>query len=248
MYDLEVTADSSHTFFSSQYHQHYHSTKEGALFESITKHVAPVFAHHHDKKILSIVDICFGLGYNTLATLWYNQAYNHNKRIVIFTPELDDTLLERLYDFEYPDIFEHFIPILFALLNKGNYKDDRHDITLFRGDARVFIATLRPNSIDAVYHDAFSYTQNPLLWTVEYFEAIKKLLKEDAIVTTYSTAFSVRKALFDNGFYVYVAQEEGARNFTLATRKAYVEYTLVDMPHKIACNPDKKALYDKDFI
>jgi tRNA U34 5-methylaminomethyl-2-thiouridine-forming methyltransferase MnmC len=68
------TGDGSNTLFSKEYNEHYHSTKDGAINESLYKHIIPAITHHKDKKSLKILDICFGLGYNTLATLHYNKT------------------------------------------------------------------------------------------------------------------------------------------------------------------------------
>ena len=61
--------DGSFTAYSKEFDEHYHSTKDGALQESLQKHVIPALYHVKDKEQISILDICFGLGFNTLATL-----------------------------------------------------------------------------------------------------------------------------------------------------------------------------------
>ncbi len=101
---------------------------------------------------------------------------------------------------------------------------------------------------DIVYQDAFSPSANPILWTKEYFEDIKELMSEDGILTTYSTALKTRLALFENGFKVYINKGEKFRNATLASFKELDGYEKVDMEHKIKCNPDVKALTDKEIL
>ena len=79
-----ITKDGSYTLYSNKFNQHYHSIKEGALNESLHKHVIPAFNHHINKNELNILDICFGLGYNTLATIYYVKHNNLNTKINIY--------------------------------------------------------------------------------------------------------------------------------------------------------------------
>jgi tRNA U34 5-methylaminomethyl-2-thiouridine-forming methyltransferase MnmC len=65
--------DGSYTAYSNEFKEHYHSTRDGALHESLYKHVIPALEHHKERAELTILDICFGLGFNTLATLYYMQ-------------------------------------------------------------------------------------------------------------------------------------------------------------------------------
>ena len=85
--------DGSYTAFSSEYNEHYHSTKDGALNESLKKHIEPAFLCHKNKKHLKIIDICFGLGWNTLATLYYRDIYFPDTTLEIVSPELDGELV-----------------------------------------------------------------------------------------------------------------------------------------------------------
>ena len=63
------TADNSLTFFSAEYGEAYHSAS-GALTESINKFIKPCRIETLARKgKLRILDIGFGLGYNSLAAL-----------------------------------------------------------------------------------------------------------------------------------------------------------------------------------
>ena len=96
------TNDGSYTLYSKLFKQHYHSVKEGALNESLHKHVIPAINYHKDKQEINILDICFGLGYNTLATIYYIQKHKLNIKINIYSPEFNTKLLKSLYKFKYP--------------------------------------------------------------------------------------------------------------------------------------------------
>ena len=237
--------DGSFTAYSSAFKEHYHSTRDGALHESLSKHVIPAFKHHQDRDEITILDICFGLGFNTLATLYYMQKEGIKKRLRIFSPEFDQELISSLPEFQYPSIFDPFLEILSSLSKTGKYEDKDLYIELYIGDARVYLKACR-EEFDVVYQDAFSPASNPLLWSQEYFKDIASLLKEDGILTTYSMALKTRLALHENGFKIYINAGDGHRDATLAALTELKGYKLVNMPHKIACNPDVISLRDAD--
>lgn len=244
--------DGSFTAYSKEFDEHYHSTKDGALQESLQKHVIPALLHVRDKEEIFILDICFGLGFNTLATLYYMKLHGIKKRVTIYSPEFDKELIASLQNFKYPEIFDEFMPIIFALSTKGEYKDERLypedtlHVSLYLGDAREFLHTCK-QSFDIVYQDAFSPSSNPILWTKEYFSDIARVIKKDGILTTYSISLATRLALHVNGFRIYLYEPEGCRSSTLASLSTLKNYDEVDMPHKIACNPDAKPLSDLEI-
>jgi len=60
------TADGSFTAYSEIFDEHYHSVKDGALKETLYKHIYPAFKLTPKKESYKILDICFGLGFNSL--------------------------------------------------------------------------------------------------------------------------------------------------------------------------------------
>ena len=128
----------------------------------------------------------------------------------------------------------------------GGYEDERTRITVEITDARVAMRELE-GEWDVCYQDAFSPQTNPALWTKEYFADIARLMGEEGIVTTYSTALSTRLALYENGFGIYLNRGEGYRNATIATRRELGGYEKVDMAHKISCNPEARPLSDENL-
>jgi tRNA U34 5-methylaminomethyl-2-thiouridine-forming methyltransferase MnmC len=237
------SSDGSFTAYSSEYNEHYHSTKDGALQESLQKHVIPALSVKKEKQELNILDICFGLGFNTLATLDYVEREGLGCKVKIYSPELDSTLVRSLPHFEYPREFEKYRDLLSQLVQTGHYSSDSWDVELFVGDAREYIKSFE-NHFDIVYQDAFSPATNPVLWTQEYFADIAKAMKSDGILTTYSIALSTRLALYENGFRIYLNEGEGYRKATIASLGTLEGFEPVDMEHKIACNPKAKSLRD----
>jgi len=242
-HSMTLSADGSYTAFSKEYNEHYHSTKDGAWQESLQKHIIPAFKHTQTRDEVHILDICYGLGFSTLATILYYQKNAPEKKLRIYSPELDTQLIDSLVQFCYPQEFEVLRETIKSLTYNGVYEEKNLYVELYRGDARVYIKKFE-NFFDVVYQDAFSPQVNPILWTQEYFADIKRAMKQDAILTTYSTALKTRLALYNNGFQIYLNTGEGFRNATLASLEPLENYQEVNMPHKIACNKGVEALRD----
>jgi len=240
---MALSEDGSYTAYSCEYKEHYHSTRDGALHESLYKHVLPAFAHTQHKKEIAILDICYGLGFNTLVTLLHFAQHAPKTKLSIYAPELDAELIAGLKNFVYPEVFAPLEPIIEALSTKQRYEGGAWSVEIFLGDARNYVKRFR-NFFDIVYQDAFSPSANPALWTQEYFADIRQAMKSDAILTTYSTALKTRLALDANGFFVYLNEGEKFRNATVATLMPIDGYKAVDMQHKRSCNPDVKPLCD----
>ncbi|NOR57130.1 MAG: hypothetical protein GQ474_01235 [Sulfurimonas sp.] len=243
LHEIVLSEDGSFTAYSKEYDEHYHSTKDGAMKESLLKHVLPAFKIKKNQDEINILDICYGLGFNTLATLYHHKKNSLNAKLNIYSPELDAKLISSLKNFTYPQEFDGFKNIILELSEKGIYSDDDIYIEIFLGDAREYVKKFQ-DKFDVVYQDAFSPSSNPTLWTLEYFADIKNAIKKDGILTTYSIAIATRLALFRNDFKIHINSADGIRAATVASQSELQEFTLVDMEHKISCNPDAKPLMD----
>jgi len=243
LHSATLSEDGSYTAYSKEYNEHYHSTKDGALHESLYKHVIPAMDAKKMQDEVVILDICFGLGFNTLATIYHHQQNNFTSKLKIYSPELDKALVYSLKDFTYPKEFTTLEPIIKALVEKQVYEDENLYIEVFLGDAREYVKRFE-NFFDVVYQDAFSPSSNPILWTQEYFTDIAKSIKKDGVLTTYSTALKTRLALHYNEFFIYTNEGEKFRTSTIASLSPLSRYTKIDMLHKIACNPNVEALRD----
>lgn len=214
---MVLSEDGSYTAYSKEYDEHYHSTKDGALHESLSKHVIPAMQLKACQDEIVILDICFGLGFNTLATLYYHRQNNLHSKLKIFSPELDASLVRSLEKFIYPKEFEPFLDVIKTLSKKGVYKDEFWHVEVFLGDAREYIRNFEHAMFDVVYQDAFSPSTNPVLWTREYFGDIARIMKNEGVLTTYSIALATRLALHENGFFLYLYQPQNARKSTIAS-------------------------------
>ena len=239
------TKDGSNTLFSQKYNQHYHNPDDGAINESLSKHILPTFQYHKEKNELTILDICFGIGYNTFTTLLYVKNNYQNKKINIYSPELDANLVSSLENFNFPKEFDEIKHIIKEVAKSKKYEDENIKIEVNIGDAREYIKTLEKNSFDIIYQDAFSSEVNQELWTKEYFDDIYKLCKQDCVMSTYSVATPIRLSMNEAGFYIYEYRPE-KRKITLASKiKKTILGKFIDMDLKKQRNKEAKAIYDK---
>ena len=238
--------DGSHTLYSKEFDEPYHSTKDGALFESLEKYVKPSLKLTQHKKSLTVLDICFGLGYNTFATIYYVKQQKITTKIHIISPEFDKNLITSLQDFNYPKEFDEVKEIINAVSQNLFYEDKQFKIEILVGDAREVVPKIT-QKIDIVYQDAFSPLHNPLLWTTEWFEDVRLVCNEDAILTSYSTAIATRMGLYENGFYIFVHRRELMRYSTVASLKILKYFEYIDMELKKSRNKEAKSMQDCDY-
>ncbi|WP_456394036.1 tRNA (5-methylaminomethyl-2-thiouridine)(34)-methyltransferase MnmD [Nitratifractor sp.] len=245
---IVLTEDGTRTLYSAEFDECYHSTRDGALKESLHKHILPAFAltPKAPQEEMTILDICFGLGYNTLTTLHYLHSHPRSGKVTILSPEFDRELVASLKAFDYPDAFAPFRGVIAALSERGKYEDAKLKIKILFGDARERIPQIE-TSVDIVYQDPFSPKKNPLLWTREYFADLSSVASEDLILTTYSSATPVRMGLYENGFLLYEPPAAGVRSGTIASLKP-LDLVPIDMELKQRRNPAAASLKDNAFL
>ena len=239
------TKDGSNTLFSQRYNQHYHNPDDGAINEALTKHIIPTFTFHKDKKELTILDICFGIGYNTFSTIYYVLQNNLDIKLNIYSPELDANLVKSLEDFPFPKEFDSIKHIINSVAKTSKYEDEKIKIEVFIGNARKYIKSLKPNSFDIVFQDAFSSDVNFELWTKEYFEDIYKITNDNFIMSSYAIATPIRLSMYEANLLIY-EHRPVKRKITLATKKLQeIIGKFIDMELKKRRNTEAVALYDK---
>lgn len=242
---IVATKDGSNTLFSKLYNQHYHNPDDGAINEALSKHIIPAFTFHKNKSELTILDICFGIGYNTFSTIYYCLQNNLDIKLNIFSPELDGNLVKSLENFEFPKEFDCIKHIINSIAKTSKYEDENLKIEVFIGDARNYIKSLEKNTFDIVYQDAFSSDVNFELWTKEYFDDIYKLCNDTCIMSSYAIATPIRLSMYEAGFFIY-ENRPVKRKITLAFKqKQDLIEKYVDMELKKQRNKEAVALHDK---
>jgi tRNA U34 5-methylaminomethyl-2-thiouridine-forming methyltransferase MnmC len=188
------TADGSVTFHSSEYSENYKSAS-GALTESDKKYAQVCGTDKRNE--IDILDICFGLGYNSAAALDRFKG----SRINIVGLENYQGIVDEIAKLgaEYPFKCREMMQKLSV---DGKYSDGKVKMNLVMGDARETIKKIDAKSFDVVFLDPFSPAKCPELWTKEFFSEIYRVMRQNGMLATYSCARVVRENLSSAGFAV----------------------------------------------
>lgn len=203
------TGDGSVTFWNEEYKEHYH-TPAGARLEAEEKYIVPgKLKERLATDDVRLLDVCFGLGYNSLAAM--NIAARGIGHEALGTSELTITALEM--DRRVVGAAAENIQSLNA--DVINWKDCLSQLyaghscqvpnascLLHWGDARYTITRLTPSTYDLVFLDAFSTQRNSELWTVDFLQKLRRVMKPDAVLLTYCAAIPVRSGMMEAGFFV----------------------------------------------
>lgn len=210
----QLTADGSFTFFSEEIGESFHSI-QGAKEEAYLKFVEPCqLVQKSQQPTLRLLDVCYGLGYNTAAALETIWANNPSCRVELVALELDPAVpraaisLLQTASLNAQGLLSRWsepIPQLLEVLATSlHVQTDRFHAQLLLGDARTTIQQLHQSSFpaDAIFLDPFSPRRCPQLWTVEFLEHLAGCCAATGRLATYSCAASVRSALIAAGLKI----------------------------------------------
>jgi tRNA U34 5-methylaminomethyl-2-thiouridine-forming methyltransferase MnmC len=214
-YSPQITADGSYTFFSTEFGEAYHS-QFGARQEAEFKFVEPTQLQQkaRQQSSLRLLDVCYGLGYNTAAALAAIWEVNPNCDVEIVGLELDPTVPQAAIAHHLLDGWSVLLPQLTQLATTHQVTTDRLQAKLLLGDARQSIQTLQASDFqaDAIFLDPFSPPTCPQLWTVEFLGYVALCMHSSGILATYSCAASVRAALQIAGLKIGSTSPVGRRS------------------------------------
>ncbi|MCK5884490.1 MAG: hypothetical protein KAG61_12440 [Bacteriovoracaceae bacterium] len=203
-YKVIYTEDQTPTLWSEYFDENCHSLS-GAVAETIFNYIEPtkVIERATSSANFTILEVGFGLGTGVNTTL---EALDHieGARVKIISLELDPKLVEWAMKNNTPKFTK--MPSLSDLklvdldgITSYQTATEWGEIIIPIGNARETVLKLAQlgiaKNIHAIYQDAFSPKKNPILWTVEWFEALKSVSHPSAILSTYSASSSVKKAL-----------------------------------------------------
>jgi radical SAM protein (TIGR01212 family) len=181
------TADGSITFWNEDYKEHYH-TPAGARLEAEEKYIVPSkLKARLEQRDVQLLDVCFGLGYNSLAAMNVatediRQQTLGNSELTITALEMDRRVVrsaaENIQRLE-TDTFD-WKAALSQLHANASYQVPHASCLMHWGDARYTITKLEPQTFDLVFLDAFSTQRNSELWTLDFFRKLKAVMKPDA--------------------------------------------------------------------
>ena len=211
-----LTEDGSLTRFHPEYNEHYHSLS-GARDEALHRFVIPCrlieFARTHGR--IRFLDVGFGLGVNVAVTLHEIQRQVPGTRCEWTSLEKELLPLDELQPhFGSGDLAQ----ILASFVVDQSVDTELYSGRLLVGDARDRFKDL-DSSFDAIYLDPFSPGKNPEMWSVEVMRALWEVCGKGGILSTYSSAATVRIALMEAGWEIGLGPRVGRKSSgTVASR------------------------------
>lgn len=178
------TQDGSLGLYNKEMDEIYHS-KFGAKTEAFEKFVEPALII--DNKPLKILDICYGIGYNTKTALLYFKNI-----VLIDCVEIDKELVYKSFEFEFDKKINQII--------KENLIHPSL-IHFYINDIRKVIKTL-DKKYDVIFHDGFAPYKQPQLWSEELIAQIVSKMNYDSIYCTYNHSKPILAALKNNNLTI----------------------------------------------
>jgi len=202
---LFPTEDGSITFWSETFQETFHSS-HGAKHEAEAKFVIPakIAEKARSQTHLNILDVCYGLGYNSAAAIACVSELPDrmaNLHIIALENNLEvpqKAIASGLVDIWQPEIAQ----ILTTAAEKQMVETEDLSLQLLIGDARQTISQVPTKWADAIFLDPFSPPHCPQLWTVEFIQLLANCLKPNGYLVTYSSSAAVRTAMLSAGLQI----------------------------------------------
>ncbi len=209
-WEPQLTKDGSYTFFSEAFQETFHS-RQGAKAEAFAKFaIATDLPELAKQPKLKLLDVCYGLGYNSAAALETIWKINPACQVDLYGLDNDATVPraalapELIADWSAP--VQQALKALVATSQDPEAVPMPANLTggLLIGDARQTIKLLIDQGFQAqaIFFDPFSPRRCPQLWTVAFFQAVARCLATPGKLTTYSRSASVRAAMIEAGFTI----------------------------------------------
>lgn len=202
----QLTEDGSYTFFSEEFQETFHSSF-GAKQEAEVRYIKPCLLEQlaSQRSTIRILDVCYGLGYNSAAALEAIWSVNPQCHIELICLEINATVPQQAVKHRLLNDWHKPIPsILAELLNKSIVFQQYINAKLILGDARLTARSLVEQNwqADAIFLDPFSPRKCPQLWTVDFIALLAQCLDKCGRLATYSASAAVRAALLESGLQI----------------------------------------------
>ena len=208
-----ITKDGSFPLRNTFFKENFHCLK-GALEETKIKFINPSDLKRFKDKTLNVLDICFGLGYNS--ALLFNNLIKQNSHLKWYALEIDKKPLEySLREKSFNQIWHPKVLKIFESLSQNSkYKDQFFECNILWGEAREKIKNIPKNiKFDLIYLDGFSPQKCPQLWTIEFLSIVSQKLKPQGYLVTYSSSAAIRKTLRNLGLNIFnIKPNENSKN------------------------------------
>ena len=192
-----ITADNTESYLNEQVQETYHS-QTGAVEEALKKYAIPSKMKELAKRgKIKILDMFFGLGYNSAMAISAALEENPNCEIEVIGMENDTEIVSKIQEVNPPILFfKHY-----KRLERSNleFKEKKISVKLILGDAREEVKKLEKEYFDAIFYDPFSPKTAPEMWTEELFKEMYRVMKKTGILATYTCARMPRENMAKAG-------------------------------------------------
>ena len=248
-----LTNDGSITLRSMLFQENFHSF-EGALKETEIKFINPSNLKRFKDKSLNVLDICFGLGYNSASL--FNNLIGQNSFLNWYALEIDKKPLEySLRNKLFQELWDPKVLKIFQALSQNyQYQDQFFECRIFWGDARQKINSIPENiKFDLIYLDGFSPQKCPQIWSVEFLEKVTEKLNANGYLITYSSAAAIRKTLREFGLNIFnikpnLISKNSWSNGTIAIKKIDEETLQSNLHFEKLSSKEEEHLFTKASI
>jgi tRNA U34 5-methylaminomethyl-2-thiouridine-forming methyltransferase MnmC len=198
-----LTKDGSYSLRSVFFQDNFHSLF-GALEETKLKFTEPSNLQRFKGKSLNVLDICFGLGYNSASLI--NELIKQKSYLNLYALDIDKMPLE--YSIRNKSFLKLWTPkvkkIFESLCQKDHFEDQFFKCSFLLGDAREKINIIPSSTkFDLIYLDGFSPQKCPQVWTNEFLSKVTEKLNSQGYLITYSSSAAVRKTLRNLGLEIF---------------------------------------------
>ena len=222
-----ITLDGSIGLYNKELDEIYHD-RNGAIKESFEKFIEPCLKL--DFKPLKILDICYGIGYNTKSALKYFKNIEFIDCI-----EIDKNLVTMSCQIQFDDDINKII--------ENNLKNPTV-INFYLDDVRKIINNLN-KKYDIIFHDGFAPMKQPELWSEDIITLIIDKLDKNGLYVTYNHSKPVLNALAKTGLTLGYTIKNNRKIGTIASFNSNLIENKLDN-FELACLKTKSAITFKD--
>ena len=201
---LVMSSDGSHTLYKEDLNEHYHSV-HGAVQESehvfINAGLNDYLKMNNGIKSLSILEIGFGTGLNTLLTAKY--LINLKQVNIVYTTldpyPISNKIIDQL-NYTHSEIEEESFRNIHGS-NWNKITNISHNFQLNK--LQVKLEEFKTDkTFDIIYYDAFGPNAQQEMWTIDQFIRLFDLTDLGGILVTYCAKGQVRRDLQKVGYKI----------------------------------------------
>ena len=138
----------------------------------------------------------FGIGYNSAMAIDVALEENPDCKIEIVAVENDPEIIKKILEVKPPiksyTLYKELVRSNEIKVGKFVYENNNIKITLYVEDAQKASKKLPEKYFDAVFYDPFSPKAQPEMWEIKLFKEMYRVMKDSAILATYSCARIIR--------------------------------------------------------